>query len=150
MLLLNSFSSCKKIKKKQKKKIENHCISLLYRPSKPNWSSSSTFVSGAGRSRFKSRTGLIEHSVGNSTTARRATTQTRRQVEGAYRGRAPLNDCLCPPKQKLCPPKQKLCPPKRGLCPKEINRLGATGVQIEAQIGVWPWPPKQQGLTHGL
>ena len=35
------------------------------------------------------------------------------------------------------PPKQKLCPPKQGLCPEEINRLGATGVQIEAQIGVF-------------
>ena len=35
------------------------------------------------------------------------------------------------------PPKRKLCPPKRGLCPEEINRLGATGVQIEAQIGVF-------------
>ena len=29
-----------------------------------------------------------------------------------------------------------LCPPKRGLCPEEINRLGASGVQIEAQISV--------------
>ena len=28
-------------------------------------------------------------------------------------------------------------PPKRGLCPEEINRLGATGVQIEARIGVF-------------
>ena len=49
---------------------------------------------------------------------------------GAYRGRAPSNDCLCPPKRKLCPP-------KRGLCPEEFNRLGATGVQIEAQIDVF-------------
>ena len=54
--------------------------------------------------------------------------QTRRHG-GAYRGRAPPNDCLCPPKRKLCPPKQ-------GLCPEEISRLGATGVQIEAQVGV--------------
>ena len=54
--------------------------------------------------------------------------QTRRHGV-AYRGRAPPNDCLCPPKRKLCPP-------KRGLCPEEINRLGATGVQIEVQIGV--------------
>ena len=30
------------------------------------------------------------------------------------------------------PPKRKLCPLKQGLCPEEINRLGATGVQIEA------------------
>ena len=29
------------------------------------------------------------------------------------------------------PPKQKLCPSKRGLRPEEINRLGATGLQIE-------------------
>ena len=36
-----------------------------------------------------------------------------------------------------CAPKRKLCPPKRGLCPKEINKLGATGVQIESQIGVF-------------
>ena len=28
-------------------------------------------------------------------------------------------------------------PPKRGLCPEEINRIGAAGVQIEAEIGVW-------------
>ena len=34
------------------------------------------------------------------------------------------------------PPKRKLCPPKRGLYPEEIDRLGATGVQTEAQIGV--------------
>ena len=27
-------------------------------------------------------------------------------------------------------------PPKQGLQPEEINRLGATGVQIKAQIGV--------------
>ena len=31
-----------------------------------------------------------------------------------------------------CPPKRKLCSPKRGLCSEEINRLGASGVQIEA------------------
>ena len=52
---------------------------------------------------------------------------------GAFRGRAPSNDCLCPPKRKLRPP-------KRGLCPEEINRLGAIGKQIEAwdfQIGVY-------------
>ena len=43
---------------------------------------------------------------------------------GEFRGRAPPNDCLCPPKRRLCP--------------EEINRLGAIGVQIEAgdsQIG---------------
>ena len=57
------------------------------------------------------------------------TNQTRRHG-GAYRGRAPPNDCLCPPRRKLCPP-------KRGLCPEEINRLRASGVQIESQIGVF-------------
>ena len=35
-----------------------------------------------------------------------------------------------------CAPQIKIVPPKRGLCPEEINRLGATWVQIEAQIGV--------------
>ena len=35
-----------------------------------------------------------------------------------------------------CSPKRKLCPPKRVLCPEETNRLRATGVQIEAEIGV--------------
>ena len=39
----------------------------------------------------------------------------------------------CPPKWVLVPPPNENCaPPKRGLCPKEINRLGAFGVQIEA------------------
>ena len=42
----------------------------------------------------------------------------------------------CPPKWLLVPPQTKIVPPKRGLCPEEINRLGAIGVQIEAQIGV--------------
>ena len=46
----------------------------------------------------------------------------------AYRGRAPPTDCLCP--------QTKIVPPKRGLCPKEINRLGASGAQIEVQISV--------------
>ena len=50
--------------------------------------------------------------------------QTRRHGR-AFRGRAPPNDCLCPPKWLLVPPKQ-------GLCPEEINRLGAAGVQIWA------------------
>ena len=44
---------------------------------------------------------------------------------GAFRGRAPQMTACAPPKRKLCPS-------KRGLCPEEINRLGATGVQIEA------------------
>ena len=55
-----------------------------------------------------------------------------RRHGGVFRGRAPPNDCLCPPKRKLCLP-------KRGLCPEEINRLGATGVQIEAEN--WCLPP---------
>ena len=50
--------------------------------------------------------------------------------EGAYRGRAPLNDCLCSSNENCSPS-------KRGPCPEEINRLGAIGVQIEAQIGVF-------------
>ena len=49
---------------------------------------------------------------------------------GAYRGRAPPTDCLCPPKWKLCPSKRELC------C-EEINRLGASGAQIEVQIRVF-------------
>ena len=62
--------------------------------------------------------------------------QTRRNG-GAYRGRAPqLTACA--------PPKRKLCPPKRGLCPEEINRLGASGAQIEVQISVFC------GLTPGF
>ena len=51
-----------------------------------------------------------------------------RRHGGAYRGSAPPNDCLCPP--------TKIVPPKQGLCPEEISRLGAAGVQIEAQTGV--------------
>ena len=47
---------------------------------------------------------------------------------GAFRGRAP--------QMTACAPQTKIVPPKRGLCLEEINRLGATGVQIEAQIGV--------------
>ena len=46
-----------------------------------------------------------------------------RRHGGAYRGRAPQTDCLCPP--------------KRGLYPEEINRLRASGAQIEAQISVF-------------
>ena len=39
-------------------------------------------------------------------------------TRGAFRGRAPANDCLCPPNENCAPY-------KRGLCPEEINRLGA-------------------------
>ena len=56
--------------------------------------------------------------------------QTRR-YGGAYRGRVPPTDCLCPRKRKLCPP------PKRGLRSEESNRLGASGAQIEVQISVF-------------
>ena len=59
------------------------------------------------------------------------TAQTRRHA-GADRGRAPqLAACASP--NENCPP------PKRGLCPEEINRLGASGAQIEAQISVFLW-----------
>ena len=39
-----------------------------------------------------------------------------------------------PPQTKTVPP-----PSEAGLCPEEINWIGATGVQIEAQIGVFLW-----------
>ena len=55
--------------------------------------------------------------------------QTRRH-EGANRGRALPTNCLCP-QTKIVPP------PKRGLCPEEINRLVASGAQIEVQISVF-------------
>ena len=55
--------------------------------------------------------------------------QTRRH-RGAYRGRAPPTGCLWPPNENCSPP-------KRGLCPEKINRLGASGAQIEAQINVF-------------
>ena len=51
---------------------------------------------------------------------------------GTFRGRALPIDCLCP--------QTKIGPPKRGLCPEKINRLGATGAQIEtkdSQTGVY-------------
>ena len=54
--------------------------------------------------------------------------QTRRHG-GAFRGCAPPNDCLCPPQTKIVTPQARTVP-------EEINRLGATGVQIEVQIGV--------------
>ena len=38
----------------------------------------------------------------------------------------------CPPQMTACAPQTKIVPPKRGPCPEEINRLGATVVQIEA------------------
>ena len=38
-----------------------------------------------------------------------------------------------PPQMTACtPPNEKLCPPELGLCREDINRLGATGVQMEA------------------
>ena len=48
-----------------------------------------------------------------------------RRHGGAFRGRAPQMTACAPPKRKLLPP-------KRELSPKEINRLWAIGVQIEA------------------
>ena len=42
-----------------------------------------------------------------------------------------------PPLMTACAPQTKIVPPKRGLCPEKINWLEATGVQIEAQIGVF-------------
>ena len=42
-----------------------------------------------------------------------------------------------PPEMTACAPKTKIVPPERGLRPEEINRFGATRVQIEAQIGFW-------------
>ena len=41
------------------------------------------------------------------------------------------------PQMTACAPQKKIVPPKRGLCPEESNKLGVTGVQIEAQIGVF-------------
>ena len=61
--------------------------------------------------------------------------QTRRHGR-AYRGRAPPTGCLCLPKRKLCPS-------KRGLCPEEINRLGASGAQIEAQLVITCFRPEK-------
>ena len=44
----------------------------------------------------------------------------------------------CPPQMTACASQTKIMPPpKRGLWPEETNRVGATGVQIEAQIGVF-------------
>ena len=40
-------------------------------------------------------------------------------------------------KPRPCPPTDCLCPPKRGLCPEEVNRLVASGAQIEIQISVF-------------
>ena len=39
-----------------------------------------------------------------------------------------------PPQMRACAPQTNIVSHKRELCPKEINRLGATGVQIEAKI----------------
>ena len=49
----------------------------------------------------------------------------RSAPRGCIPGRA-LQMTACAPQTKIVPP------PKRGLCPEEINRLGATEVQIEA------------------
>ena len=55
--------------------------------------------------------------------------QTRRH--GGHAGAVP------PQMTGLVPPQTKVVPPNGGLCTEEFNRLGATGVQIEAQIGVF-------------
>ena len=52
---------------------------------------------------------------------------------GATRGQT----AAVPSQLTACAAKQKLCPPKRGLCPEEINRLVASGAQIEVQISVF-------------
>ena len=54
------------------------------------------------------------------------TTSQARRHGGAFWVRAP--------QMTSCAPQTKIVPPKRGLCPKEINRLRATGMQIEAQL----------------
>ena len=59
----------------------------------------------------------------------RTVPQTRRHGWGIPRP--------CPANWLLVPPKWKLCPPKRELCCEEINRLGASGAQIEVQIRVF-------------
>ena len=66
----------------------------------------------------------------NRETHRVVASQTRRQ--GGHTG-------AVTPQMTACAPQTKVVPPKRGLCPEEINRLGASGVQIEAQIGCLLW-----------
>ena len=46
----------------------------------------------------------------------------------AFRGRAPH--------MTACTPQTKIVTPQARTVPHEINRIGATGVQIEAQIGI--------------
>ena len=50
---------------------------------------------------------------------------------GGHTGAVPPTGYLCPPNENRAPP------PKRGLCPEEVNRLGASGAQIEVQISVF-------------
>ena len=43
-----------------------------------------------------------------------------------------------PPQLTDCAPQTKIVPiPKRGLYPEKINRIGASGAQIEVQINVF-------------
>ena len=56
---------------------------------------------------------------------------TRPGATGGHTGAVPTQMTACAPPNKNCAPLHK-----RGLCPEEINRLGATAEQIEAQIGV--------------
>ena len=70
----------------------------------------------------------LRHTVSESAFVFYSSSVRARCPGGAFRGRAP--------QMTACAPQTKIVPPKRGLCPKEINRLGTTGLQIEAQIGV--------------
>ena len=74
-----------------------------------------------------------------------ATCQARRHGR-AFRGRAP--------RMTACAPQTKILLPKRGLCPEEINKLEATGVQIEApdsrNSGYRPRIRKQEQFFHNF
>ena len=49
-----------------------------------------------------------------------------------HSGAVPSQMTACAHPNENCAPQTKIVPPKRGLCPEEINRRGATEVQIEA------------------
>ena len=52
------------------------------------------------------------------------------------------------PQMTACAPQTKFVPPKRALFPKKIIRIGATGMQIDVQLGVWhPYFCNFCGLT---
>ena len=71
---------------------------------------------------------LPDRKMKNDSSAR---TPDRPGATGGHTGAVPPQLTAC------APPKRKLCLPKRGLCPEEINRLGASGAQIEVQISVF-------------